>query len=740
MGEVHLATDMRLNRPVALKFVSVAADENTRRRFQQETRAVSSLNHPHILTVHDSGQFASREYLVTEFVDGGTLKTWLETTPRTWRQTVELLIGVADALAAAHDAGILHRDVKPANILVAQNGYAKLADFGLAKLAGSLDHETRSEPRTGAGVVVGTLDYMSPEQLSGRIADRRSDVFSFGIVLYEALAGRRPFAGATNLHVVEGILHQTPAPLAAEIPMPLRELVAKALEKDPADRYQSMRELVVDLRRLVRHSTEAPIAPASSPRRSVWIAAAAVAVLIVAAASWWRSERGSDGLAEAAPPQIRSILVLPFDNLSSDPNEEYLADGLVEDLITRLAEIRALKVIAPASSRRLKGSTKLPAEIARELGVDALIVGSWRRADGRARVTVRLIDASGALLWNRQFDRDSVDVFGLQAEIAQASAREVRVQIRPEEANRLARVPGFKPAAYEQVALGRHEMDRGDAEGFDRAIEHFNQAIALEPGYAAAYVGLSWVLSSKPRPELAQAEATARKAIELDPDLADAYAALGGARFGAWDWAGAVAAYEKALEVNPTSLDCGCYAYVLSALGRHQRAYEIAKATLELNPLSVDALQENGFVLLMMRRYGEAEPHFLRELALEPRNVAASAYLTRVYLAQGEMEKARKAADRPELRDGTLMGRVYAMAGRRAEAEAILRKAPRNDPYGIALLELALGYTERGLDTLSKAVDAHAGLTIWLKVDPVFDRVRSHPRFQQIVARLKLPE
>jgi eukaryotic-like serine/threonine-protein kinase len=750
MGEVHLATDTRLNRPVALKFVSVAADPDTRRRFQQETRAVSSLNHPHILTVHDSGQFAGREYLVTEFVDGGTLKTWLEAAPRTWRQTIELLIGVADALAAAHDAGILHRDVKPANILVAQNGYAKLADFGLAKLAGASDQETRSEPRTGAGVVVGTLDYMSPEQLSGGQIDRRSDVFSFGVVLYQALSGRRPFAGKTNLHVVEGILHQTPAPLSQDIPAPLREIVAKTLEKDPADRYQSMRDLVVDLRRLVRHTTELPAAVPSRRRGFLSIAAALVAIAVVAAviatASWWRTSVSSD-LARAP---IRSILVLPFENLSGDPNEEYLADGLVDDVITRLKEIRALRVIALASSMQLKGNTKPLSEIAREHDLDAFMGGSWRRADGLVRVTVTLMDASGAVLWTRPFNRDFGNILSLQASIAEAAIRDVRVQIRPEEAERLAAVREVQPAAYEANAFGRHHLDRGEEEGFVKAIEYFEQAITLQKDYADAYTGLSWALSSKANPDLPRAEEAARAAIALDKDSANAYAALGGARFAAWDWDGATDAFEKALELNPSALDCGCYAYVLSARGKSQRALQVSKAALEANPLAIDPILEHGFVLLYnMGQPAEAEPYFSKVLELQPRNATAAVHLVTTYVMLKQWDKAIKAADRDEFRDGAVMGRVYAFAGHRDQARAILnklRQTPRTNAnvgfidFGIAAIELPLGNIDRGLEALSRAADRRVPFMRWLKVDPHFNDIRGDPRFQKIIDRLGIPD
>ena len=329
MGEVYLATDTRLDsRPVAIKFLLRALDsEEARHRFRREVSALSALSqHPHIVTVHEAGAFDGREYLVTEYVDGGTLSTWARAEKRNWRQVVELLIGVADALATAHDAGILHRDIKPDNILLTKNGYAKLGDFGLAKVIedGAKETRTVSMSPTRHGVILGTIGYLSPEQARGAALDARSDIFSFGIVLYEALSGRRPFGGATDLHVVEAVLNDAPAPLSEEIPPELRGVVEKALEKDPADRYQSMRDFVVDLRRVGRNTgmastTALRVAP--RPRRGWLLAGVAAAALIAVAGFWWRATGRESAVTS---PTIRSIAVLPLDNLSGEASEEVL--------------------------------------------------------------------------------------------------------------------------------------------------------------------------------------------------------------------------------------------------------------------------------------------------------------------------------------------------------------------------------------------------------------------------------
>jgi serine/threonine protein kinase len=394
MGSVFRAHDTKLKRPVAIKFLSSdVADAQARRRFQREAQMASSLNHPHIVTVHDADEIDGRQYLVTEYIDGGTLKDWAVKERRSWKQTIELITGVADGLATAHEAGIIHRGIKPGNILVTKSGYAKLADFGLAKLAenASIDvAQTLTEGRTRPGMILGTIAYMSPEQASGLRLDARSDIFSFGVVLYELLAGKRPFNGAIDLEVLKTVIHSKPEPLGDEIPPTLRAIVEKALEKDPADRYQTMREMVVDLRRISR---EAPAA--RSPQQRVWLAsAAAVLVLFGGVAAWRLWPRAG------APQEIRSIAVLPLRNLSGDPNQEYFSDGATEAIISKLAQIQSLRVISSTSILRYKGTQKRMPEIGRELGVDAIVEGSIQRAGGRVRIAAQLIRvATDAHLW-----------------------------------------------------------------------------------------------------------------------------------------------------------------------------------------------------------------------------------------------------------------------------------------------------------------------------------------------------
>jgi serine/threonine protein kinase len=374
MGDVYRARDTRLGRDVAIKILPPVfmSDADRLARFEREARLLASLNHPHILTVHDVGDMDGRPYLVTGFVDGGTLKTWAHAERRTWRQIVDLLTGVADGLAAAHAAGFVHRDVKPENILVAKNGYATLADFGLAKLFEATDDGAASRPashrRTQPGMIVGTIAYMSPEQAGGNPADARSDIFSFGVVLYEVLAGRQPFAGASDLEVLQRVQHQPAEPLGNDIPPALRMVVEKALEKDPTERYQSMRDMVVDLRRLSRQTAETRAPVATGSRRRIALAVAALVVIATGAGALWTLRPTATDT-----PRIRSIAVLPLQNLSRDPEQEFFSDGTTESLISNLAQIHDLDVIARTSVMRYKGTTKIVPEIGRELGVDAIL-------------------------------------------------------------------------------------------------------------------------------------------------------------------------------------------------------------------------------------------------------------------------------------------------------------------------------------------------------------------------------
>jgi eukaryotic-like serine/threonine-protein kinase len=717
MGEVYRARDTKLGRDVALKVLPPVFASDARRlvRFEREARLLASLNHPHLLTMHDIGDVDGRPYLVTEFVDRGTLKTWTRSDTHNWQQVVDLLAGVADGLGAAHSAGIVHRDVKPDNILISKHGYAKLADFGLARLfeavASPVATSTDTVVCTQAGMIVGTIGYMSPEQTAGTAADARSDIFSFGVVLYEALSGRQPFVGASDLEVLQRVQHQTAAPLGENLPAALRIVVEKALEKTPAERYQSMGEMVVDLRRLTRAPLRAgkPDRPRQSRRR------------------------------------IRSLAVLPLQNLSRDPDQEFFSDGTTEALIGNLAQIRSLHIISRTSVMRYKGTTKTIPEIGRELGVDAIVEGSVQRVGGRVRITARLIRAStDTHLWASEYERDAADVLKLEAEVAQTIAQAIQVRLTPEEAGRLAGTRSIRPDAHEAFLLGRHHQFKDNEADFRQAIEHFQRAIRLQSDYAAAYAGLSLTARLLQTRGFTLEEGAARtaavKAIELDPNLGEAHAAMAGLKFDDWDWTGAEIEARRALELNYVDQ---YYLSVLTITGRHEQAIAAAEHAAKIDPLSPIIQSSFGIVLYHARRYDDALAQLKRAIDLEPRNYAAMLMPGEVYQALGRPREALVVFDRPEFRESPYIARAYALLGRRDDAldvlNGLVKRGGAFDLHEVAIAYFALGDKDRGFEWLTKAFDQRAGYVPWAKVNPAFDGIRDDPRFEALVARLKLP-
>jgi serine/threonine protein kinase/tetratricopeptide (TPR) repeat protein len=730
MGTVYRALDTKLNRPVAIKFLSAdLVDAVARRRFQREAQMASSLNHPHILTVHDAGEFEGRQYLVTEFVDGGTLQDWAKAEKRGWRQTVALLTDVADGLAAAHAAGMTHRDIKPANILVAKSGYAKLADFGLAKptdtKATDVTRTLGVEP-TRPGMIVGTVAYMSPEQASGGPVDARSDIFSFGVVLFEMIAGWRPFAGANDLEVLQTIKHATAPPVAEDVPTALRGVVEKALEKDPADRYQSMREMVVDLRRLMRPPTEAP--------------------------------------ARVVADRMASIAVLSFADMSAAKDQDWFCDGIAEEILNALTPLKGLRVAARTSAFSFKGKSDDLRTIGEKLNVTTVLEGSVRRAGDRVRITTQLSDVqNGYQLWSERYDRELKDIFDIQDEIAKAIVEKLRVTLAGLKDDRLVEQATKNVEAYQLYLKGRALLSRRGA-SMVPALDLFREAVALDPGYSLAWAGiaeaLTWlaitgfVRGSDSKP---QAMAAATRSIELDPGSAAGHTALACATL-VFENNRSMAGqeYERALEFNPSYALGRCwYAqfYLQWARGDYEQGIDEARRALDTDPLSAYVTMILACCLCTAGRLDEAIETARRAVLQDPESFVARWSLG-VSLATSErFEEAVSTLEAAVWMSGrqsiafTSLAAAFGQWGKQSEASALHRElldraSQRYVPAShLALTAEAAGQREEAIAFARRAWDdREPPFILWARHFPEYRSLRSDPRFAAILREMDSPE
>jgi serine/threonine protein kinase/tetratricopeptide (TPR) repeat protein len=724
MGEVWKAHDANLDRVVAIKMLLRGAlgDAMARERFRREALALSRLSHPGVATVFDFDTQDGYDFLVLEFVPGGTLQSRLATGPLPLDRVLHLGAAIADALDNAHRQGVLHRDLKPGNILLTADGHPKILDFGLALL---LSGGKTTGRMTQVGTVVGTLPYMAPEQLLGEADDARTDVYALGIMLFEMATGRLPFDKVRPEALMFAIIN-TAAPsvssIRPEAPASLDRLVDECLHKDPAYRPASA-ALVGDTLRRIRDGgpTVTSILPASAA--------------------------------------IRAIAVLPFRNISRDPAQEYFADGMTEAIISDLARIRALRVISRTSAMRYKGTALSLPEIARELNVDAVLEGSALLLGNRVRLSVQLISArTDETLWVDRYDRELEDVLGLQSELAETVAREIAIQLTPKEATQLARRPAVNPEAHLEFLKSRHSYFAASPQAVEVGLRHARRALELDPTLAPAWSALAdchFFRASRgmaPSAEaFAEGTAAATKALELDPSLADAHSALGVIRSHSGDLAGGLRALQKAIELNPGLAPAhDRLGRVLYAYGRHAEAIAAMHKAVSLDPLSMFIRTGAGDAHYFAREYEKSVVHYRMALELDPRFDGAHTDLARSLEALGRFDEARAEYEEGRRLSGGVAGPSFGLAhleaasGNPTEARRILAELTEArsrrvvSAWGIAAVHASLGDVDEAFRWLETAIEERASGLILLRVHPRLDPIRSDPRYPALVRRVGL--
>jgi serine/threonine protein kinase/Flp pilus assembly protein TadD len=757
MGVVYKAEDTKLERTVALKFLppELTEDPEAKERFVREAKAAAALSHPHICTIHEIGESEDQSFIVMEYIEGQSLKQKILKGLLNQAEALDIAIQVAEGLDEAHKKGIVHRDIKPGNIMVTAKGQAKVMDFGLAKvLGGSL---ITREAKT-----MGTVAYMSPEQAQGETVDQRTDIWSLGVVLYEMLTGQLPFKGEYDQSVIHSILTKEPEPigrLRPGLPRDLENIVSTALAKNPTQRYQTMDELLEDLKAIAeglkpsRAKSGLLRGRIFGIKKAYGIAGlAGIVVLAVLALLFLFPKRGQ---------KFDSIAVMPLENLSGDPEQDSLAESIHDDLITNLAGLSSLKtVIARRTVMRFKGKNTPPQKIAQELHVKALITGALRRSEDSVHVTAQLINpTTGSQVWAHSYERDLRDVMSLENEIVAAITREVNLQLTPQERSRLASARTVNAEAYVAYTKGRFYLNRLTPEGLQKGLDYMQQAIDKDPAnplpYAALALGYCRIgHGTAPPPDaFARAKAAALKAEELGGTLAETEAALGQIKlFEEWDWAGGGQALRHALALNPSLPDAQrMYSWYLVLIGRKDEGIAAMKRAIEVDPLTPLWSSDLAWQCWGAGRYQEAMDATQKALELDPNFDQALCWLGFLYAEKGMFKEAIAAHQKLSAvspRWKWPLVRTYVMAGRKDEARKILAELLEGEPKptgawdGWFLPEVyaALGEKDEAFRWLEAAVKERMTFIPWMRENPAYAPLRSDPRFQALVRRMKLPE
>jgi eukaryotic-like serine/threonine-protein kinase len=779
MGEVYRALDPQLEREIALKVLPAAmvADETARSRLLREARMAARLNHPNVCTVHEVGEVEGQVYVVMELVPGHALSERLASGRMEGEEVGRLGQQMADALAHAHDNGVVHRDFKSANVIVTPEGRAKVLDFGLAKPLVETESEATTQtatPLTAPGIVVGTLAYMAPEQLRGKPADARSDIWALGVVLYEMAGGVRPFGGKTGYELSSAILNHTPNPLPAEVPPPMAAVIERCLAKDPGQRYQRAGEVRSALE-TVRAGSVPTTWPGRrprllTPRRRVLIASLLTVVAIAVALGAF-GLRGRLLGPYGGPGAAIRMAVLPFANLTGDPEQEYLSDGLTQELISQLGRLhpQGLSVIARTSVMRYKKTETPVDQIGRELGVGYVLEGSARREGAKIRITAELVHVTDqAQLWAETYEREFSGLLALQSEVAGAVARALALRLLSAEQARLASARTVDPEAHDAYLKGSYHWQKLTPSDLDTAERYFELALVKDPSYAPAYQGLATVWSCRQQREISpphvagpKAKAAALKALEVDDNYAGAHEALAMVRtWTDWDWAGAEPQWRRALELNPNGASAHAYyAHFLAITGRGDEAVQHSKRALELDPFNGLFHSLYSVVLRFERRLDDAMAEASAALAIDPDDGIAMNTLQRIFIVKGMRDEqlaqqrqriakdpGRVVAFERGLAEGGYEGAQRRIADLLAERYEHTGGVPNAGvsrvymPCAIALRYRDAGDRGRAVDWLEKAYEVRDPNLPYSFGDPVYEPLHSDPRFQALAHRMGLPQ
>jgi serine/threonine-protein kinase len=764
MGEVYRAIDTRLDRTVAIKVLPqhLTTDYAAWKLFRREAKAIAALNHPNILAIYEFDTTNGISFVVTELLEGETLRTRINREPLELKRATEIVMNIAEGLSAAHSKGIIHRDLKPENIFITSEGRVKILDFGLARIIPAVSKEevTQASTRsieTEIGMIRGTIPYMSPEQLRGDDVDARTDIFSFGSVLYEMLTGSKAFHRNSKQETIGAILHLEPLPLSQAISPPMREIVSRCLKKDRTQRFSSAQELLGALRMV---SAAEPVSSrVSRYPQGLWLITGLIVLLAIAAGLFWNIKRGgiSGGLEK-----IGSVAVLPLQNLSGNSNQEYLVDGMTDELIAELSKIKSLKVISRTSSMQYKGAKKTLPEIARELNVDALVEGSVVREGDQVRINVQLIHGvTDRHLWAQSYERHMQGALALQGEMAQAIVEEIHAQLTPQEQKRMSNKRLVNAAAHEAYLKAKYHFHNSNTvDEFQKAFGLIQQAAGLDPQDALiqATLGQFWLNSGAwgltPSAEAySKANEAALRAVKLDDNLAEAHQIVGKVHhYFTWNQAAAGVEYRRAIELKPNdSVIRSEYAWFLCRTGQFSQALAEAKQAQELDPIKLTRILDLAMILHYSRQYEKALAEYQKLLEVSPNDTYARYQLSRFYLATGQFESAESELKHLQKYDPSdplfkpLLGVAYGLSGKKEEATKILKdlQERRNReyvrPYMLAELYNALGEKEYSLDWLEKACDEHDDWVVYIYIDPLSDPLRSEPRFHEVLKRVGLP-